>query len=516
MVSFLSLHPVYRTSLLALGVTVAFAVPAAWAQTNDVPSEPPAPAPRFDYSVSIEAPMRTPVGRTVVLRAVTPDLPPSGTFVWDVQDGTRLEGVEVTHTFSEPGAYDIVLTHKLERDGAAETFTAKHRITVYRRAVVLFTLGQDTATQRALDDRAVELGTALTTFRIQGRTAVLRQQALEELLASEQEALGEADTVLFALPGETALPALLPAVQRMSGETLDGKLIVIADPSSTSAPRLARIVASAIAPSHVLLTTDAAVPLALEYGPATLGKELLFRDVPVTDVGTDTARPPFWALLSRMVDAMLERGIPTQTILLVLLVPLIVAVITFLRQVVGLNTMGLYVPVTMALAFVVLGPGIGILSVLAIFAAGIGVRALLRRVRLLYVARIGLATSLVTLLLLATLLASAVLAPGSIPNLAIFPILILTLITERTYNVIAERGLRSSLLVFAETTVVALVASVVAGEWEWLRASIVTWPEIALLIVLIQLLIGKYTGLRATELLRFRELLNEVEYAEEE
>lgn len=495
------------------------APPSSSPQVSAPPSVAPEPVPSLPagYTVSISAPTTTRVGQTIVLRADTSELLPGASYAWDLGDGSSAQGPEVTHLYTTAGSFTVTLRHA-QAGGGGEQLVVRQTITAFRHSLLLFVppLGDD-ATHR-LEAQALEVGTALTVLPVMGHTALLQQESLEQLLASHRSDAGEADLLVFALDQDVSLSALVGAAQSGAGQAERGAtLLLLTEGTPEPASRLARLVVELLHPARVLLAPRAALDDVVRTpDPTAVDAALRELGSPVSQVDASTPGPPRWALLSQLVDELLRRGTRSQSLLLLLLVPLVVLLIVFLRQVVGLSTMGLFVPVVMALSYVLMGTVTGLVASLGIIVAGVAVRWLLKKVRLLYLGRVGLATSMVVFLLLLAMLPVALLAPQLLPDLATFPLLVLALITERTYSVIAERGIKPALLIFAETTVVALLTAIVAGEWIWLRTLLFAWPELTLLFLVAQLVVGRYTGLRATELLRFRDLLNEVEYAEEE
>ena len=480
------------------------------------PSPPPVagpPAPPPSIAVTIDAPAEVRVGRLTIFRADASGTLTAGTFAWDFGDGGTASGAEAAHVFEKPGVYTARAT--FTPAGGATSVVSEKRVTAFRTSILLFSAsGPDELSLLRAD--AEKNGNALIVIPVHARSSFLAQETLGAKLGEEARAIDQSDVIVFALPPDSVLNALA-SHGRTQGGTLAGKSLIILGDRSTVPPRLAQVAVERVAPEVVLFTPSGALPFIVRMrDPATLAADLAQNGWSVERIGTNEEPTPRYALFGRLLDRMLRGGVPSQTILLFLMVPVIITVVTFFRQVVGLSTMGVYVPLTLALSFIVLGVPFALGATAVVFAAGLALRHVLRGVRLMYVPRVGLNLTFLALILLIVLL---LLSRSSLVDLSVvtaFPILVLLALSERIFNVVAERKLKGAFFILLETTIVAFVATMVANEWVPFRTFLFAYPEIILVFLGLQWVIGKYTGLRATEVLRFRDLLNEVEYAEEE
>src|SRR5690606_9394045 len=121
-------------------------------------------------------------------------------------------------------------------------------------------------------------------------------------------------------------------------------------------------------------------------------------DYLVVDETTFAVRP--WNLLSSLVNYMLTHGVPSQTLIFLLTLPVIATILAFLKQVIGITTFGLYAPSVIALRFLALGWTVGVAFLLFIIITGYATRAFMRRWRLLYIPKVAIILSVVSLTLL--------------------------------------------------------------------------------------------------------------------
>lgn len=201
-------------------------------------------------------------------------------------------------------------------------------------------------------------------------------------------------------------------------------------------------------------------------------------------------------------------GVPPNTIVLMILFPLVAAVIAAARHIVGLSGFGIFTPAVIAVAFLATGVTTGILIFGSILLVATVARMVLRRMKLPSMPRMSLLLWFVSMGILALVLGSPWIRLESLIKINIFPILLLVLLAETFIEVQITRSLTSALQMTVETLVLALISFLIMstrGLQEWVLLN----PEITVLLIpVIDILIGRYSGLRLLEMWRFRELLN--------
>ena len=87
------------------------------------------------------------------------------------------------------------------------------------------------------------------------------------------------------------------------------------------------------------------------------------------------------------------------------------------------------------------------------------------------------------------------------------------IITERFISAQIEQGYKAALKLVAETLILSVVCYFIAN-WEAFRVLMLGYPELIFLTLLINFLIGRWTGLRLREMYRFRKVLQHVQLTE--
>ncbi len=206
-----------------------------------------------------------------------------------------------------------------------------------------------------------------------------------------------------------------------------------------------------------------------------------------------------------------EEGVQPNIIVLVLLFPLIASLIAASRHVIGLRGFGIYIPAVLSVALVSTGVIEGLLIFLAIVMAALIAKRVLKKSQLAYLPRTALLLWTVSLGIFAIIMLAPVLGLVTIMSVNIFPILILVLLAENFLDAQARTKQSEALALTIETLGLAVLAGFIL-KWEPMQQFALVEPELLIIVIgLLDLVIGKFGGLRLSERLRFRSLIEEEE-----
>jgi len=195
-----------------------------------------------------------------------------------------------------------------------------------------------------------------------------------------------------------------------------------------------------------------------------------------------------------------------QVVQVMLMIPIGVLLILLLRNLGGLQTLGTFTPVLIALAFRETGLGTGVSLFILITALGLLLRAYLEHLKLQMLPRLSVVLTFVVIVIAGLSLASHGLGFENGLSVALFPMVILTMSIERLSITWEERGAAFALKAGAGTLLAATGAHLLMSV-PALTYFIFTFPACLLPLVGLMLLLGRYRGYRLTELLRFKALL---------
>ncbi|WKZ25595.1 MAG: 7TM domain-containing protein [bacterium] len=205
-----------------------------------------------------------------------------------------------------------------------------------------------------------------------------------------------------------------------------------------------------------------------------------------------------------------ESGVPANTIVLLLLLPIVATVMAATRQIIGIRGFGIFLPAALSIAFVAIGPILGILLFMAIVVISTSVRLITRKLKLKlqYLPRMALILWFVSFGILGILFASPLINYPALKNVSIFPVLILTLLTEDFTRIQLGKSFKTAIRLTTQTLFLAII-SYVFLTYQPFRSYVLLNPEIVLISTfLINIVLGKYVGLRFMEYLRFQKLIS--------
>lgn len=197
-----------------------------------------------------------------------------------------------------------------------------------------------------------------------------------------------------------------------------------------------------------------------------------------------------------------------QTYQVMIMVPLGVLVILIVRNIVGLQTLGTFTPVLIALAFRETQLGFGILLFSLITAMGLLLRSYLEHLKLQMLPRLSVVLTFVVILIAAISLLSHRLGLDQALSVSLFPMVILTMTIERLSITWEERGGQHALKVALGTLVAAALAYALMSIPP-LVYFVFTFPGVLLVLMALMLALGRYRGYRLTELFRFKAFLKD-------
>lgn len=196
----------------------------------------------------------------------------------------------------------------------------------------------------------------------------------------------------------------------------------------------------------------------------------------------------------------------TQLVYKVLLtIPIGITLLVFLRQFIGFKTLGTFMPVLIGIAFRETALLNGILLFSLLVALGLTLRFYLERLQLLLVPRLAVVVIfiVISMALITILMTGANQAIGL--SISLFPMVILTMTIERMSIVWEETSGGEAIKQGLGSLAVASLAYLAMTN-PYVEHLMFHFPELLLVLMGLCILMGRYTGLRLSELWRFRSL----------
>jgi hypothetical protein len=176
--------------------------------------------------------------------------------------------------------------------------------------------------------------------------------------------------------------------------------------------------------------------------------------------------------------------------------------------VIGLSGFSIYAPA--ALAVVLLSTGVlpGILLFMCMLAVASLGKKLIELLHLEYVPRTAMLLLFVGLGIFLTVFISTWIPGGLFTHFDVFPLLILVLLSEDFIGIQSELRLKQAISRSLQIMVLAVGSTLIMGSIEIQRFAL-QFPELVIVAVAVfNFAVGKYLGLRLTEYLRFKPIID--------
>ena len=232
------------------------------------------------------------------------------------------------------------------------------------------------------------------------------------------------------------------------------------------------------------------------------GKEeviALFRKRPET-------KPSFINFIAYSVQYSVKTGVPANTVLLILLIPLLATIIAFFRHVIGLPSLDMLVPIALSITLLATGLVTGLVLLTTILLASTLARLLLKNLRIMQLPKISLSVLIVAISVFAMLTISASTGILTVKEISIFPILLLIILSEKIVALQLERTRNEVVSITVVTLCLGIIGYFLLFA-DYVRQIVLLYPEVILILIPINIIIGRYFGLRLTEYFRFSPII---------
>jgi hypothetical protein len=211
-----------------------------------------------------------------------------------------------------------------------------------------------------------------------------------------------------------------------------------------------------------------------------------------------------WNSISYLISQAIVKGVPENTIVLLLLLPLVATLVSFLHYVVGLSGYGIFIPTMMAVALLATGVPGG----LALFGVILGITLLsnifLKKLKLHFWPARSITLLFVGLGTFAVMALAANIKMFDVSKISIFPILFMILLTEEFVRTQLIKSKKEAVKLTLGTLILAAVGALAMGVPS-IRGWALRYPELMiLLVIVVNIIVGSYGGIRWTEIKRFK------------
>lgn len=428
-------------------------------------------------------------------------------YSWDFGDGSRMKwGAQVGYEFENPGRYTVQL--KLRQGQKREQ--VERSVTIFKQKAILVSDPDFDAS--GLIERAGKYGIWLEIIPFsRSVSGVAADEQFVKQLQRKESFVKESDFIMFYTENAGAVQGFAQWWQSFPEEDrfnpAEKSWVQISDDSLSQLRKLTQPGFGILQPEKMLLTRPESLDVIFSSEFDDVADELKARGLEYKML--DDRASASWLLpISRTMSYFVSRGVSQSVLFLLLAVPFITFFIAFARQVIGVRTFGVYAPLMLTLSFILLGLKFGFVVFAVVLVVSYLIRLLFDRVELLYIPKISLLLSALSLSFFLVLGVAIEIDAQTNLALAVFPMLVMSTVSEKFLSAQSEGGLKSAVQIAGETVIVSLLAFGFV-QWSWLQNSILAFPEIIILPIIGCVWIGRWTGLRLTEYFRFSALFSD-------
>lgn len=211
--------------------------------------------------------------------------------------------------------------------------------------------------------------------------------------------------------------------------------------------------------------------------------------------------------VSKGVELAVERGVSTNTIVLLLLLPLVATVVSVLHYIVGVSGYGIFMPTMMAVAMLATGIPGGLLMYGVILAVTLLSNSILKKLKLHFWPSRSITLTVISLATFGLMLVTSYWEWIDLSKISIFPVLFMILLVEEFVRTQLSRSKGEAINLTLGTLGLSML-----GAWGMSIGVIQNWvlnnAEITLVVVVvINIIVGNYTGIRWSEIKRFKKAI---------
>jgi hypothetical protein len=205
---------------------------------------------------------------------------------------------------------------------------------------------------------------------------------------------------------------------------------------------------------------------------------------------------------------LLSHGISNEILELLIAVALLSTIVSLSRYVFGSKSYGIYAPIILAISYSYTGLRYGLAITAVVIATSLFSYSILKKIRMHYITRIAINYCILTLAIIIFLLLinRFGLTLDNIENIPPLALISITALGDFFTKQYVKKSLKTSLLTLSSTIVISTIGWYVITR-DAISTYLINNLWIIPTLILINILIGQYKGLRIKDLFRFRSIV---------
>ncbi|MDD2486768.1 MAG: 7TM domain-containing protein [Candidatus Gracilibacteria bacterium] len=230
-------------------------------------------------------------------------------------------------------------------------------------------------------------------------------------------------------------------------------------------------------------------------------------------------RTPGFLSLNNLVYNMIYGGFPASILGFILSLSIAILLLNFLKHVVGIYSFGIYNPIFLSICLSIMEFKLFIILILLAFISTNIVNLLLKKIYLLYNAKRSL---LITMYLIMTIIFFGtdnyfnfnIIDYSLFSNIfMIFPFLFIILIADKIFHEDINIFSKSGSILFLQFLIISIASFYIINSLG-IQYTLLSYPDLLFIIALLNILIGRFTGLQLFEYFRFYSLFKSIDSEE--
>lgn len=222
-------------------------------------------------------------------------------------------------------------------------------------------------------------------------------------------------------------------------------------------------------------------------------------------------------MFESLIHYLITNGVPEYTLYLLLALPLVTTLVTFSRYIIGLKSLNIYTSILMVFALmeiahvhgtdfdIVNGLIRGLMLTAPTIILALILQKLSTQMRLHYISKVSIITTLMSMFTLGLLYIGTELNALSFILMHPMALIILIVVLDIFVKSYIRKGPIKSIKLILNTVGLAFVISMLM-EQPFMRSLLFSYPEVTLYSLIVDVLLGRWTGLRLSEYLRFKDI----------
>lgn len=222
-------------------------------------------------------------------------------------------------------------------------------------------------------------------------------------------------------------------------------------------------------------------------------------------------------------DLIANGLIPEETVVMLLMLPVIATIQGFARHIIGIRSLGLYAPIILTYAFFQLsidprveetwttqfsnGLVYGLIMTIVVFVTSYLFHLVTKKLRLHYFPKVAVVLSAVALSVYVVLVFANWNESNQFLSNSILPVILIATVSEQFVSIMSKKDFKTAFSL-ATTTVLLTIAAFALMIIEPFQQLLLDYPYLLIITLILNIIIGKFTGLRLFEYYRFKEILD--------